>query len=47
MSSGNTLPQELASLASPINDSQLSQLQQTATELSPHQLAWLSGYFWG
>ncbi|MGY5709913.1 assimilatory sulfite reductase (NADPH) flavoprotein subunit [Vibrio cincinnatiensis] len=47
MSSGNTLPHELASLVSPINDSQLTLLQQSATQLSPQQLAWVSGYFWG
>ncbi|QPL53893.1 assimilatory sulfite reductase (NADPH) flavoprotein subunit [Vibrio navarrensis] len=47
MSSGNTKPKELAGLASPINDSQLNQLQQTISQLSPQQMAWVSGYFWG
>ncbi|WP_087019034.1 assimilatory sulfite reductase (NADPH) flavoprotein subunit [Thaumasiovibrio subtropicus] len=41
------LPKELSALASPINDQQLGQLQQTVAELSPQQLAWMSGYFWG
>lgn len=45
-SQGNT-PQELPSIAAPLNDQQLSNLQQTVTELSPQQLAWVSGYFWG
>ena len=44
-SQGNT--QELPSLASPLNDQQLNQLQQTVTDLSSQQLAWVSGYFWG
>lgn len=47
MSSGNTIPKELAGLASPLNDSQLNQLQQTISQLSPQQMAWVSGYFWG
>lgn len=34
-------------MTSPINDKQLNQLQQTISELSPQQLAWVSGYFWG
>lgn len=41
--SGNELP----SLAAPLNDQQLSQLQQASTNLSSNQLAWVSGYFWG
>ncbi len=41
------LPKELSALASPINDQQLGQLQQTVAELNPQQLAWMSGYFWG
>ncbi|MBD1576269.1 assimilatory sulfite reductase (NADPH) flavoprotein subunit [Vibrio sp. S11_S32] len=41
------LPKELSALASPLNDQQIGQLQQTMSELSPQQLAWLSGYFWG
>lgn len=32
---------------SPLNDQQLATLAQTAAELSPQQLAWISGYFWG
>ncbi|MGR5265675.1 assimilatory sulfite reductase (NADPH) flavoprotein subunit [Photobacterium damselae] len=32
---------------SPLNDQQLAMLAQTAAELSPQQLAWISGYFWG
>ncbi|WP_462053184.1 hypothetical protein, partial [Vibrio cholerae] len=47
MSIGNTLPPALAGLASPLNDLQLNQLQQTVTQLNPQQLAWVSGYFWG
>ncbi|WP_375751549.1 assimilatory sulfite reductase (NADPH) flavoprotein subunit [Vibrio sp. HN007] len=38
---------ELSALASPLNDQQIGQLQQAASELSPQQLAWVSGYFWG
>ncbi len=34
-------------IASPLNDQQFSSLQQTVSELSPQQLAWVSGYFWG
>nr|WP_086939467.1 assimilatory sulfite reductase (NADPH) flavoprotein subunit [Thaumasiovibrio occultus] len=41
------LPKELSALASPVNDQQLGQLQQTVAECSPNQLAWISGYFWG
>ncbi|GIB51643.1 TPA: assimilatory sulfite reductase (NADPH) flavoprotein subunit [Vibrio cholerae] len=47
MSTGNTLPPALAALASPLNDAQLNQLQQTVTQLNAQQLAWVSGYFWG
>ncbi len=47
MSSGNTIPKELVSFAGPLNDEQLSQLQQIIPHLSPQQLAWVSGYFWG
>ncbi|WP_100753824.1 assimilatory sulfite reductase (NADPH) flavoprotein subunit [Vibrio salilacus] len=45
-SQGNT-PQELPSIAAPLNDMQLSALQQSMADLSPQQLAWVSGYFWG
>ncbi|MBD1574821.1 assimilatory sulfite reductase (NADPH) flavoprotein subunit [Vibrio sp. S17_S38] len=41
------LPKELSALASPLNDQQIGQLQQAMAELSPSQLAWVSGYFWG
>lgn len=41
------LLKDLSALASPLNDQQISQLQQTISELSPAQLAWVSGYFWG
>ncbi len=34
-------------LAGPVNDKQLNTLQQMASELSSHQLAWVSGYLWG
>ncbi|MGR5213223.1 assimilatory sulfite reductase (NADPH) flavoprotein subunit [Vibrio rotiferianus] len=34
-------------IASPINDQQFNALQQTVSELSSQQLAWVSGYFWG
>jgi len=41
------LLKELSALASPLNDQQIGQLQQATSELSPQQLAWVSGYFWG
>ncbi len=41
------LQQENATIASPLNDQQLDQLQQTAATSSPQQLAWISGYLWG
>lgn len=41
------LLKELSALASPLNDQQIGQLQLAASELSPQQLAWVSGYFWG
>jgi sulfite reductase (NADPH) flavoprotein alpha-component len=34
-------------LVSPLNDQQLTTLQQTVTGLSSQQLAWVSGFFWG
>ncbi|WP_208623297.1 assimilatory sulfite reductase (NADPH) flavoprotein subunit [Vibrio hangzhouensis] len=46
-SNRNTQPQELPNLAAPLNDQQLSQLQQASSQLSSNQLAWVSGYFWG
>ncbi|EMN6203011.1 assimilatory sulfite reductase (NADPH) flavoprotein subunit [Vibrio vulnificus] len=46
VSSGNTTPSGLAGLASPLNDQQINLLQQIS-DLSPQQLAWVSGYFWG
>jgi sulfite reductase (NADPH) flavoprotein alpha-component len=47
MSSANNNLNPLAVLASPVSETQLSQLQQTVSQLSPQQLAWVSGYFWG
>ncbi|USD65039.1 assimilatory sulfite reductase (NADPH) flavoprotein subunit [Vibrio sp. SCSIO 43136] len=41
------LLKQLSALASPLNDQQIGQLQQAIAELSPQQLAWVSGYFWG
>lgn len=41
------LSKELSALASPLNDQQIGQLKQATSELSPQQLAWVSGYFWG
>ncbi|PSW10487.1 assimilatory sulfite reductase (NADPH) flavoprotein subunit [Photobacterium sanctipauli] len=41
------LLKETSALASPLNDQQLDQLQQASAELSPQQMAWISGYFWG
>ena len=38
---------ELPGLAAPLNDQQLGHLQQSVSELSPQQLAWVSGYLWG
>ncbi|MEZ9565446.1 assimilatory sulfite reductase (NADPH) flavoprotein subunit [Vibrio artabrorum] len=38
---------ELPGLAAPLNDQQLGHLQQTVSELSSQQLAWVSGYLWG
>ena len=37
------LLKELSALASPLNDQQIGQLQLAASELSPQQLAWVSG----
>ncbi|AXY00170.1 assimilatory sulfite reductase (NADPH) flavoprotein subunit [Vibrio alfacsensis] len=34
-------------ISGPLNDQQFSSLQQTVSELSSQQLAWVSGYFWG
>ncbi|AOM42484.1 NADPH-dependent assimilatory sulfite reductase flavoprotein subunit [Xenorhabdus hominickii] len=31
----------------PVSPEQLSRLQSATSDFSPHQLAWLSGYFWG
>ncbi|MBP8254378.1 MAG: NADPH-dependent assimilatory sulfite reductase flavoprotein subunit, partial [Citrobacter sp.] len=31
----------------PLNPEQLARLQAATTDLSPAQLAWVSGYFWG
>ncbi|MGL4192862.1 MAG: assimilatory sulfite reductase (NADPH) flavoprotein subunit [Vibrio sp.] len=46
MSVANLSP-SLKGLASPLNDSQLNQLQQSVTQLNSQQLAWVSGYLWG
>ncbi|CAH0524648.1 assimilatory sulfite reductase (NADPH) flavoprotein subunit [Vibrio hippocampi] len=46
-SNGNIKPQDPLGLTAPINEQQLSQLQQVSAELSSSQMAWLSGYFWG
>jgi sulfite reductase (NADPH) flavoprotein alpha-component len=46
-SNGTTNQLEAPALASPLSDHQLGNLQQTVSELSPQQLAWVSGYFWG
>ncbi|CAM3622526.1 Sulfite reductase [NADPH] flavoprotein alpha-component [Vibrio aerogenes CECT 7868] len=47
MSSAKNTPEELGLLSSPVNGEQLNQLQQAVSQLSPQQLAWVSGYFWG
>ncbi|WP_237475662.1 assimilatory sulfite reductase (NADPH) flavoprotein subunit [Vibrio tetraodonis] len=47
VSPSGQIPTALPSIASPLNDQQLNSLQQTTSELSPQQLAWVSGYFWG
>ena len=47
VSPSGQIPAALPSIASPLNDQQLNSLQQTTSELSPQQLAWVSGYFWG
>lgn len=31
----------------PLNPEQLARLQAATTDLTPTQLAWVSGYFWG
>ncbi|MDX7991559.1 NADPH-dependent assimilatory sulfite reductase flavoprotein subunit [Xenorhabdus littoralis] len=36
-----------ATLQLPVSPEQLSRLQTATSDFSPHQLAWLSGYFWG
>lgn len=41
------LLKDLSGFASPLNDSQASLLKQAVAELSPQQLAWVSGYFYG
>ncbi len=47
MPSGINEPNEVNGLSLPINDEKLSQLQNSIGELSPQQLAWVSGYLWG
>ncbi|TKF22814.1 assimilatory sulfite reductase (NADPH) flavoprotein subunit [Vibrio genomosp. F6] len=46
-SNENVLLKGLSTLAAPLNDQQIGQLQQATSNLSPQQLAWVSGYFWG
>ncbi|CAM4039339.1 assimilatory sulfite reductase (NADPH) flavoprotein subunit [Vibrio neonatus] len=41
------LLKDLSGFASPLSDNQANQLKQAASELSPQQLAWVSGYFYG
>ncbi|OBT16367.1 sulfite reductase [NADPH] flavoprotein, alpha-component [Vibrio sp. UCD-FRSSP16_10] len=41
------LLKDLSGFASPLSDNQANQLKQAAAELSPQQLAWVSGYFYG
>lgn len=38
---------EFSALASPLNDEQTDHLHKATSQLSPQQLAWVSGYFWG
>ncbi|GLT17054.1 sulfite reductase [NADPH] flavoprotein alpha-component [Vibrio zhanjiangensis] len=47
VSPSGQIPIELPSIVSPLNDQQLNTLQQSVSDLSPSQLAWVSGYFWG
>ncbi|OIQ22842.1 MAG: sulfite reductase [NADPH] flavoprotein, alpha-component [Vibrio sp. MedPE-SWchi] len=47
VSTGNTSTNDQAAFTAPINQQQIGQLQQTVSELSANQLAWVSGYFWG
>ncbi|MCK6265187.1 assimilatory sulfite reductase (NADPH) flavoprotein subunit [Vibrio sp. ZSDE26] len=47
VSTGNTSANDQAAFTAPINQQQIGQLQQTVSELSANQLAWVSGYFWG
>ncbi|WP_139344190.1 assimilatory sulfite reductase (NADPH) flavoprotein subunit [Vibrio ruber] len=48
MSSANNNSSNNSGLfSSPLSDTQLGQLQHTVSQLSPQQLAWVSGYFWG
>ncbi|MEY5519227.1 flavodoxin domain-containing protein, partial [Salmonella enterica subsp. enterica serovar Corvallis] len=41
-----TTPAPLTGLL-PLNPEQLARLQAATTDLTPEQLAWVSGYFWG
>ncbi|MEZ9466511.1 assimilatory sulfite reductase (NADPH) flavoprotein subunit [Vibrio breoganii] len=41
------LLKDLSGFATPLSDNQANQLKQAAAELSPQQLAWVSGYFYG
>jgi sulfite reductase (NADPH) flavoprotein alpha-component len=46
-SANNNISNSGGLFSTPLNDTQLGQLQQTVSQLSPQQLAWVSGYFWG
>jgi sulfite reductase (NADPH) flavoprotein alpha-component len=46
-SANNNISNQSGLFSSPLNDTQLNQLQHTVSQLSPQQLAWVSGYFWG
>ncbi|MEF1311787.1 assimilatory sulfite reductase (NADPH) flavoprotein subunit [Vibrio mytili] len=47
MSENNNGQTGASPILSPLNDQQINSLQQTVSELSSQQLAWVSGYFWG
>ncbi|MDW6002051.1 assimilatory sulfite reductase (NADPH) flavoprotein subunit [Vibrio mangrovi] len=46
-SANNNISNRGGLFSTPLNDTQLGQLQQTVSQLSSQQLAWVSGYFWG
>lgn len=41
------LKSALSSVAGPVTEQQLAQLQAVSKDATPQQLAWISGYFWG